>query len=116
MTTTLTKEEIQAEALSRAVGNQSLTNWPTIFVGFMAKGIPEADIRPRENVFTYNAWRALGRQVRRGEHGVKITTFVPMKGKEDTDAANPDTAGKPTRRASRPWTATVFHVSQTDPI
>jgi len=113
MTTTLTKEAIQAEALSRAVGNQSLTNWPTIFAGFMAKGIREADIRPRENIFTYHAWRALGRQVRRGEHGVKITTFVAIKGKEDKDT-NPGT--KPKRRASRPWTATVFHISQTDPI
>jgi hypothetical protein len=114
MTTTLTKDAIQAEALSRAIGNQSLTNWPAIFAGLSAKGISETDIRPRENVFTYNAWRALGRQVRRGEHGVKITTFVAIKGKEDT--ANPDTTGKPKRRSSRPWTATVFHVSQTDPI
>lgn len=110
MTTTLTKEAIQGEALSRAVSNQSLTNWPTIFAGFLAMGIPESDIRPRENVFTYHAWRALGRQVRRGEHGVKITTFVPMK---DDDKANPD---KPKRRVSRPWTATVFHISQTEPI
>ena len=116
MTTTLTREEIQAEALSRAAGGQSLTNWPAIFAGFMAKGIPESDIRPRENVFTYNAWRALGRQVRRGEHGVKVTTFVPIKGKEESDSANPDTTGKPKRRASRPWSATVFHISQTDPI
>ena len=61
MTTTLTKETIQAEALSRAVGNHSLTNWPTIFREFAAKGIPEDNIRPRENVFTYHAWRALGR-------------------------------------------------------
>jgi hypothetical protein len=113
MTTTLTKE-IQTEALSRAVGNQSLTNWPTIFAGFMAKGIAENEIKPRENIFTYHAWRALGRQVRRGEHGVKIVTFVPMKGKEADDKANPD-AEKPKRRARRPSSATVFHISQTDP-
>src|SRR6516162_1927535 len=82
------KDEIQQEALSRAVGNQSLTNWPAIFQGFIAKGIPEHEIKPRENVFTYHAWRALGRQVRRGEHGVKVTTWVACKGKgesEDTD-------------------------------
>lgn len=112
MTTTLTKDEIQADALTRAATGQSLANWPAIFAGFTAKGIPEADIRPRENVFTYHVWRALGRQVRRGEHGVKITTFVSSKGKDDT--ANPDATSK--RRASRPWTATVFHISQTDPI
>lgn len=115
MNTKPTQEAIQAEALSRAVGNQSLANWPAIIEGFLAKGIPETDIRPRENVFTYHAWRALGRQVRRGEHGVKIVTFVTMKSNDDSDGTNPDT-DKPKRRTSRPWTATVFHVSQTEPI
>jgi hypothetical protein len=60
---TLSRDEIQQEALSRAATGQSLTNWPATFAGFMAKGIPEHEIRPRENVFTYHAWRALGRQV-----------------------------------------------------
>jgi antirestriction protein ArdC len=112
MTTTLTNDDIQAEALSRAATGQSLANVPAIIAGFTAKGIPEAEIKPRENVFTYHAWQALGRQVRRGEHGVRITTFVSFKGKGDT--ANPDATGK--RRTSRPWFTTVFHVSQTDPI
>ena len=40
MTTTLNKEQLQAEALSRAASGQSLTNWPAIFAGFIAKGIP----------------------------------------------------------------------------
>ena len=112
MMTTTPTNDIQALALSRATGNQSVSNWPAIFAGFTAKGIPEADIRPRENVLTYWAWRALGRQVRRGEHGVKITTFVSTKAREGT--GNPDATGK--GRTSRPWCATVFHVSQTDPI
>ncbi len=115
-----TREEIQQEALGRAVGNQAMTNWPAIFAGFTAKGIPESDIRPRENVFTYHAWRALGRQVRRGEHGVKVLTFVTCKGKEDRDRiATNDADGTDKPKGNgfrRPWTATVFHVSQTDPI
>jgi hypothetical protein len=114
------REQIQQEALTRAVGNQSLTNWPAIIAGLTAKGIPESDIRPRENVFTYHAWRALGRQVRRGEHGVKVTTFVSIAGKEDKDGVatnQADGTDKPKRGAARrPWTATVFHISQTDPI
>ncbi len=114
------KEEMQQESLTRAASGQSFTNWPAIIEGFAAKGIPESDIRPRENIFTYHAWRALGRQVRRGEHGVKVVTFVSCKGKEDKDgvAANDvDGTDKPKRGAfRRPWTATVFHVSQTDPI
>jgi hypothetical protein len=116
------REEIQQEALSRAASGQSLTNWPVILAGFTAKGIPETDIRPRENIFTYHAWRALGRQVRRGEHGVKVVTFVALKSpdsKEDIDgvATNDiDGTNKRKRGFRRPWSATVFHISQTDPI
>jgi antirestriction protein ArdC len=98
----------QVEALTRAVNGQSLGNYPAIFAGFVAKGIQEAAIKPRENVFTYQAWRALGRQVRRGEHGVKVVTFVEMA-KE-----NKKTGEKESFR--RPWTTTVFHISQTDEI
>jgi hypothetical protein len=109
-----TKEQIQQEALSRALSGQSLSNWPAIVRGFLAKGIPEDEILPRENCFTYHAWRALGRQVRRGEHGVKVVTFLPARDREETD---PTTGERKTaRRSSRPWTATVFHVSQTDQI
>ena len=114
------REQMQQEALARAANGQTLTNWPAIIHGFMARGIPEHEIRPRENVFTYHAWRALGRQVRRGEHGVKVVTFVTTKGKEDKDgvASNDlDGTDKPKRGGfRRPWTATVFHVTQTDPI
>ncbi len=109
------RNEIQQEALTRAATGQSLSNWPAIISGFAERGIQEADIRPRENVFTYHAWRALGRQVRRGEHGVKVATFVVVKGKADTDVTA-DTDGKRMTGYRRPWVATVFHVSQTDPI
>lgn len=100
----------QVEALSRAVNGLSLGNYPAIFGGFLQKGIPQSEIKPRENVFTYQAWRALGRQVRRGEHGVKVITFVDAKSKE----TDPDTGERKTIR--RPWTTTVFHISQTDPV
>lgn len=100
----------EVEALRRAASGLSLGNYPTIFAGFTAKGIPESEIRPRENVFTYQAWRALGRQVRRGEHGVKVVTFIETKSKE----VDQDTGERKVIR--RPWTTTVFHVSQTDAI
>src|SRR5262245_59848433 len=79
------RDEMQQEALSRAIGGQALTNWPAIIHGCGAKGIPESDIPRAENVFTYHAWRALGRQVRRGEHGVKVVTFVPRRGSDVAD-------------------------------
>ena len=114
--TTQERSAIQAEALSRAASGQSMTNWPAIIHGLTAKGIPEADIRPRENVFTYHAWRALGRQVRRGEHGVRILTFVGIDEKPGETSTDEAQKAKGRRGYSRPWAATVFHVSQTDPI
>jgi len=115
MRSTIDRDEMQQEALDRARRGQTLSNWPAIISGFLEKGIPEDQIMPRENVFTYHAWRALGRQVRRGEHGVKVCTFVPMEKK--TGETDPETGeAKRIRLGKRAWTATVFHVSQTDPI
>ncbi len=109
------KSEIRAEALSRAVGGLSLANYDTIIRGFMAKGISADAITPRENVFTYNAWLALGRQVRKGEHGVKCITFIPMEpSKSEIESAQRD--GRKVSGKARPRSVTVFHVSQTDPI
>jgi hypothetical protein len=96
------------EALSRATSGLSVSNYPTIYGGFIQKGIPESEIKPRENVFTYSAWRALGRQVRRGEHGVKVLTFI--------DCQRKDEHGQLKERFRRPLSTTVFHISQTDPI
>jgi hypothetical protein len=98
------------DSLKRAVSGQSFTNFPAIFSGFAAKGIPESEIKPTENVFTFQAWKAFGRVVRRGEHGVKIATFIESKSKEiDKDTGEP-------RVVRRPWTTTVFHISQTDAL
>jgi N-terminal domain of anti-restriction factor ArdC len=94
------------ESLKRAAHGQSFSNFPAIFQGFAAKGIPESEIKPRENVFTFEAWKALGRYVRKGEHGVKVTTFI------ECTKANKETGEKESFR--RPWTTTVFHISQTE--
>jgi hypothetical protein len=107
---TLRRGKERQEALSRAVSGQSFTNFPAIFQGFAAKGIPESEIKPRENVFTFEAWKALGRYVRKGEHGVKVVTFIDTLSKE----TDPDTGERKLIR--RPWTTTVFHVSQTEAI
>ena len=61
--------ETQQEALGRARTGESFSNYPAIFTGFMDKGIPEAEIIPRENVFTFHAWKALGRVVKKGGLG-----------------------------------------------
>lgn len=95
------------EALSRAASGITMGNYPAIFAGFAQMGIPESEIRPRENIFTYDAWKALGRQVKQGQHGVRVLTFIDMT-KEDKE-----TGEKKTHR--RPWHTTVFHISQTEP-
>ena len=116
----MTTQERRSEALTRACTGQTLSNYPAIYQGFMAMGIPESDIRPRENVFTYEAWKALGRHVRKGQHGVKVVTFIVTesgKGRESQTGSQDGAEAQPKQpaRHSRPWTTTVFHVSQTDP-
>lgn len=108
-----TPEQIAAmrnESLGRAMGGMSTMNYRAILEGFAARGIPMNDIQPRSNVFTYNAWLAAGRQVRKGEKGIRIVTFIPIDGK----AADDD--GKRRKGGARPWSSTVFHISQTDPL
>lgn len=97
---------MQQEALDHARQSDSTANYAAIFQGFAAKGIE--DIQPRVNVFTFHAWKALGRQVRNGEHGIKVCTWIPMTKKDDSGEAQP--IGR------KPKMTTVFHVSQTDPI
>ncbi len=104
-------EIMRAEAYGRAIGGKPNANYVAIIQGFMAKGLAMEDIEPRVNVFTYNAWKHLGRQVRRGEHSVRVITFVPIEDKTD-----PKTGEVRRKGASRPRSATVFHVSQTDEI
>ena len=65
---TATKTAQQQQSLSNAVNNLSLSNYPAIFEGFEALGINPDDIKPRINVFTFNAWIALGRSVEKGEY------------------------------------------------
>lgn len=107
----MNRNDIEQQALAKAVSGQSLSNYPAIIAGFVEKGIPAEEIKPRENVFTYNAWKALGRQVRRGEHGVRVATYVPMEKTHERADGTTETV-----RFKRPRLTTVFHVSQTDPV
>lgn len=98
------KQTISLESLNRAKQGDSLINYPTIIKGFIEKGVNPLDIKPRENIFTYNAWQALKRQVRKGETGIKCVTWIDTETKD---------TGKPSKLV-RP--VSVFHISQTDPI
>ena len=94
------------DALDRAENGQSMLNYETIYDGFEDMGIDPDEIEPRENVLTYNAWRAKGRQVRKGQHGVKITVFIPAS---KTDKKTGEVTNfKVSKQVA------VFHRSQTD--
>jgi len=54
-----------------------------------------------EDWFTYRRWQGLGYQVRRGEHGVQLTTFRPIE------------EGGTTKLI--PWRSTVFCRHQVEP-
>lgn len=109
----LSRSQITAEALRNAVTRESSMNYEAIFEGFEAMGIPMDDVVPRENVFTYNAWLALGRQVRKGEHGVKVVTYIERKAKAG-EAPEGKAEGEGGGSYKFPRTTTVFHISQTD--
>jgi antirestriction protein ArdC len=95
------KTEQQQDALNRARTGNSMLNYQAILAGFAAKGIPAADIIPRENVLTYNAWQAINRQVKKGEKGIKVVSWIK-------------TTDKTGAEGMRPISATVFHISQTE--
>ena len=97
------------EALERIQQNPSVANYAAVIAGFAARGIPAGDIIPKENVFTFNAWKAKGRRVKKGEHSLKILTWVPIKSK-GTEAEE----GKEGKL--RPSRCALFHISQTQAI
>lgn len=87
-------------------------------MAFAGRGIPLGQIDtfgPNQNVRTYRAWRALGRQVRKGEKSVKLTVWRPADDDPGLYVA-PGEDGKPVRVKCHPVTACVFHVSQTNGV
>ena len=66
------------------------------------------DCQPYTDTFTYNRWKAQGMQVQKGEHGIKLMTYIPVT-KETDD-------GKTEVTHTRPWSTTVFCRHQVKPI
>ena len=112
-TLTDNRAAIAAQALKNATENNSVANYQAIFDGFADKGIPCEEIEPRVNVLTYNAWLAVGRQVRRGETGVRVVTMVRAKSKAGEASEGGEGEGASFKFA-RP--VSVLHISQTDAI
>lgn len=103
----MTTHEMQSQALSRAQNCRGAGNMLIVFHEFQQRGIHIDDILPGENVLTFNAWKALGRCVCKGEKGVCLVSWVPC-GKVDPETGKSESV--------RPKNAYVFHISQTKPI
>ena len=71
---------------------------------FAGAGISADDIHPRQNVFTYKAWKTAGRQVAKGASGLPVTVWIPKKNK-DGEKGN-----------CWPKTTRLFHIDQTLPL
>ena len=99
--------ESAADALARIEASENSANYPVIIDAFTARGIPADEIKPRENVFTYRAWHAKGRQVKKGEKSVRIDVWIEYDSKNEKDEN-----GKPKKKRIRRSVA-VFHISQT---
>jgi len=85
---------------------------------FSARGIDPDDINPHQNVLTFRAWRAAGRQVAKGAISVRVTVWVARQGKE-TEPAPAPTDKSPVwgKGNGKTWpkTTALFHISQTIP-
>lgn len=67
--------------------------------------------QPYLDWYTYQRWQAQGFQVRKGEHGVRLLTWVDSKTTQDTDDTD-TTQAKPATK--RPWPYTAFCRCQVD--
>lgn len=101
------------DAVRRIREQESQGNYPSVYEGFIAKGLAREEIQPRVNVLTFNAWKALGRIVKKGEHGVRICTIIPLPDKSEVD---PVSGAVRVLARSRRRIVTVFHISQTEKL
>ncbi len=98
------------EALDRARHCRGRENIARVYAAFIERGIPESDILPGENVLTYRAWKALGHFVCKGQHGVRLVTYIECDRKVERDGK------ETTERVTFPKSTHVFHISQTKPM
>lgn len=58
------------------------------------------ECQPYKDWFTYQRWLAQGYQVQKGEHGVPLSTFIPVTVKKED--------GTEVQSGMRPWRTNVF--------
>jgi len=89
------------EALNRAQSGLPCANDAAVIMAAEQAGI--LDAIPRDNVLTFNGWRAKGRTVRKGQRAlIKIPVWGDQKDKATGNIKK------------RLFTSALFHISQTD--
>jgi hypothetical protein len=111
MATAVSDRETPAEALARIQSGFS-KNDELVICAFAEAGVDPDEIEPRENVLTFNAWRAKGRKVAKGATSVRVQTWIPCRDKDGDDGAREGEVST-RRRKMRPKIAFLFHMSQT---
>lgn len=97
-------KESPAEALARIQAGASKNDTLVIYA-FYGAGVDPDSIIPRENVLTFKAWKAKGRQVAKGAISQRVTVWIPKTDKK---------TGK--ENGCFPKTCCLFHESQTIPV
>ena len=98
------KQQRYLEALNRAENPRNLINIKTVLEAAAARGIEGAE--PGKNVLTFNAWKAKGRVVKKGEKALcMLGTFFE---RQVRDAGTGEVS-----RVKQMGRAAVFHISQT---
>ncbi len=113
------KKQMYKHAYDSIVQNPAWSNFLPVIAEFATRGIPQDQIIPKENVFTFTAWKALGRYVRKGEKGVKIAIWKEVPGKKSEPQFDENEKLIPSNEKDIHSLycvgATVFHISQTEP-
>jgi hypothetical protein len=106
--------ETPQEALARIQSMHFCGNDVLVIQVFSEAGIPPEQIDPRNNVLTFNAWKAKSRRVAKGAKSIRVTVWIPIR---DRNAdAEPDENGdgeKKKRNGMRPKLTRLFHLCQT---
>lgn len=113
------RAEMDYEALLRGTRFEPRGNDVAVMAEFSRRGIALDDIQtfgPAQNVRTYRAWRALGRQVQRGERGVRITVYGQAEPGPEVRIDATGAVCEPAAPRRFACSAHVFHITQTAPI
>lgn len=85
----------------------SKANALAAMVWLRESGACKGECSAYQDIYTYNRWQAQGYQVRKGQHGAKITTMIETMKKDQDGKEEID---------KRPWNTTVFCRCQVDKI